>query len=69
MQFAQKVENFFFPCSKVVRVLKVEHEEMMAEFRTVVQRAQCAVSRGGDAAAACIVGGTDESKKKIAGAK
>lgn len=60
MQFAQKVEDFFFPCSKVVRALRVEHEENMKSFREAVLKAQCAAKRGGDAAAICIIG---EKKK------
>lgn len=56
MQFAQKIEDFFFPCSKVVRALKVEHEENMVSFREAVKKAQCAANRGGDRAALCIIG-------------
>lgn len=55
MRFAQKVENFFFPCSKAIRSLKAEHENTMTEFRHAVKVAKCAIAWGGDAAAQCIV--------------
>lgn len=70
MQFAQKIEDFFFPCSNVVRVFKREHDEAMEEFRGVVKRAQNALTKHGDEAAICIVGDeSDECKRKNAASR
>jgi hypothetical protein len=55
MHFVQKVENFFFPCSKVIKTLKAEHESTMEDFRQAVSNVKCAIAWGGDAAAQCIV--------------
>ncbi len=38
MAFAQKIEEIVFPCAKIVRELKVEHDQNLKDFKVAVDR-------------------------------